>query len=262
MEAILGELILLIALSLIAAMYASVGHGGASGYLAVLSLTVYASNDPAWLKQHAWSLNLLVAGMAFFAYKKEGFFDSKLAIPFIVASIPAALIGGYLRVNDDIYDTLLSITLVFAAWKLYTAKSGESEELFSNSPPVHVALVVGAAIGLLSGMIGVGGGIFLSPLILLFGWGDPKTTAGVSALFIWVNSAAGLIGSSIPGQNVIEFDVLIPFAIAVLIGGFFGSKFGSEKFSQNAVRNTLVSVMLIAAVRQILELFGLWILIN
>ena len=258
MEAILGELILLIALSLIAAMYASVGHGGASGYLAVLSLTIYASNDPAWLKQHAWSLNLLVAGMAFFAYKKEGFFDSKLAIPFIVASIPAALIGGYLRVNDDIYDTLLSITLVFAAWKLYTAKSGESEELFSNSPPVHVALVVGAAIGLLSGMIGVGGGIFLSPLILLFGWSDPKTTAGVAALFIWVNSAAGLIGSSISGQLVIDFGVLAPFAIAVLIGGYLGSRFGSEKFSQNTVRMTLVSVMLIAAIRQILELVGFW----
>ena len=259
MEEVLGELLLLVALSLIAAMYASVGHGGASGYLAVLSLTVYASNDPAWLKQHAWSLNLLVAGMAFFAYKKGGFFDSKLAIPFIIASIPAALIGGYMRINDDIYDTLLSITLVFAAWKLYTTKSRESEDLFSNPPSVHIALFVGAIIGLLSGIIGVGGGIFLSPIILLFGWSDPKTTAGIAAVFIWVNSAAGLIGSSISGQNVIDFDVLIPFAIAVLIGGYLGSKFGSEKFSQKTVRNTLVSVMLIAAIRQILELFGLWI---
>ena len=259
MGEVLGELLLLVALSLIAAMYASVGHGGASGYLAVLSLTVYASNDPAWLKQHAWSLNLLVAGMAFFAYKKSGFFDSKLAIPFILASIPAALIGGYIKVNDDIYDTLLSITLVFAAWKLYTTKSRESEDLFSNPPSVHIALFVGAIIGLLSGIIGVGGGIFLSPIILLFGWSDPKTTAGIAAVFIWVNSAAGLIGSSISGQNVLEFDVLIPFAIAVLIGGYLGSKFGSEKFSQKTVRNTLVSVMLIAAIRQILELFGLWI---
>ena len=258
MEEVLGELLLLIALSLVAAMYASVGHGGASGYLAVLSLTVYASNDPAWLKQHAWSLNLLVAGMAFFAYWKNDFFESKLAFPFIIASIPAALIGGYLRVNDDIYDTLLSITLVFAAWKLYTAKSGESEELFSSPPKVHIALIVGAAIGLLSGIIGVGGGIFLSPLILIFGWGDPKTTAGVAALFIWVNSASGLIGSSISGQLVIDFGILAPFAVAVLIGGYLGSRFGSEKFSQNTVRMTLVSVMLIAAIRQILELAGIW----
>ena len=259
MDVVLGELILLVALSLIAAMYASVGHGGASGYLAVLSLTVYANNDPAWLKQHAWSLNLLVAGIAFIAYKKGGFFDSKLAIPFIIASIPAALIGGYLRVNDDIYDTLLSITLVFAAWKLYKTKSSESEELFSNPPPTHIALIVGAIIGLLSGIIGVGGGIFLSPIILLFGWSDPKTTAGIAAVFIWVNSAAGLIGSSISGQNVIEIEVLVPFAIAVLIGGYVGSKFGSEKFSQKTVRNTLVSVMLIAAIKQILDLIGMWI---
>ena len=135
------------------------------------------------------------------------------------------MIGGYLRINDDIYDTLLSITLVFAAWKLYTTKSRDSEELFSNPPPIYVALIVGALIGLLSGLIGVGGGIFLSPIIILFGWSDPKTTAGIAAIFIWVNSAAGLIGSSISGQNVIEFDVLIPFAIAVLIGGYFGSKY-------------------------------------
>ena len=130
--------------------------------------------------------------------------------------------------------------------------------MFSSPPKVHIALIVGAAIGLLSGIIGVGGGIFLSPLILIFGWGDPKTTAGVAALFIWVNSAAGLVGSSVSGQLVIDFGVLAPFAIAVLVGGYLGSRFGSEKFSQNTVRMTLVSVMLIAAIRQILELAGIW----
>ena len=258
MEVFLGEFLLLFSLSIIAALYASVGHGGASGYLAILSLSVYAANDPSWLKQHAWSLNLLVAGVAFLAFRKSGFFDYKVAIPFVITSIPAALIGGYLRINDGVYDTLLSITLVFAAWKLCTNKPRDSEDLFSNPPPIYVALIVGALIGLLSGLIGVGGGIFLSPIIILFGWSDPKTTAGISAIFIWVNSAAGLIGSSISGQNVIEFDLLIPFAIAVLIGGYFGSKFGSEKFSQKIVQNMLVTVMLIAAVRQILELLGLW----
>ncbi len=95
MEGVVAEIILLFALLIIAAMYSSVGHGGASGYLAVLSLTAYATNDPVWLKQHAWSLNLLVAGIAFFAYKKSGFFNVKLALPFIIASIPAAFIGGY-----------------------------------------------------------------------------------------------------------------------------------------------------------------------
>ena len=257
MEVVLGDIMLLFGLSLIAAMYASVGHGGASGYLAILSLTAYAANDPSWLKQHAWSLNLLVAGMAFYAYNKSGFFDKKFAVPFVITSIPAALLGGYLRVDDVIYDTLLSLTLVFAAWKLYTSKSMISDGNISN-PPLGLALLIGGVVGFFSGIIGVGGGIFLSPIILLFGWGDPKTTAGVAAIFIWVNSLSGLIGSAVSGQFALDFSILLPFAIAVLIGGYFGSKFGSEKFSQTTIRNLLISVMLIAAIRQILDLLGLW----
>mgnify|MGYP001274524441 FL=1 len=157
-----------------------------------------------------------------------------------------------------IYHTLLSITLIFAAWRLYTIKSGDFDGKLSSKPSVYVALIVGGIIGFFSGVIGVGGGIFLSPIILLFGWSDPKTTAGVAAIFIWVNSAAGLVGSSVSGQVVIDFETLAPFAIAVLIGGYIGSKFGSERFSQNAVRYTLVSVMILAATKQIIDLFLLW----
>jgi len=257
MEGVVVEIVLLFALLIIAAMYSSVGHGGASGYLAVLSLTAYASNDSVWLKQHAWSLNLLVAGIAFFAYKKSGFFDVKLALPFIIASIPAAFIGGYLLVDDTVYDILLSLTLIFAAWKLYSIKDSHSSVVINKSPPLHVAVCVGFVIGILSGIIGVGGGIFLSPIILLFGWSDPKTTAGISAVFIWVNSFSGLVGSTVSGQIALDLSTLIPFSISVLIGGYIGSKFGSEKFSQNSIRNMLVAVMLIAAIRQILDLLGL-----
>lgn len=257
MEGVFAEIVLLFALSIIAAMYSSVGHGGASGYLAVLSLTAYAANDPVWLKQHAWSLNLLVAGIAFFAYKKSGFFDVKLALPFILASIPAAFIGGYLRVDNTVYDILLSLTLVFAAWKLYSTKDSHSSVEVNRPPPVQIAVGVGFMIGILSGIIGVGGGIFLSPIILLFGWSDPKTTAGISAVFIWVNSFSGLIGSTVSGQLALDVSTLVPFSIAVLIGGYIGSKFGSEKFSQNSIRSMLVAVMLIAAIRQILDLSGL-----
>ena len=257
MEGVVAEIVLLFALSIIAAMYSSVGHGGASGYLAILSLTAYAANDPVWLKQHAWSLNLLVAGIAFFAYKKSGFFDVKLALPFIVASIPAAFIGGYLQVDNNVYDILLSLTLIFAAWKLYSTKDSHSSVEVNKPPPVQIAVGVGFVIGILSGIIGVGGGIFLSPIILLFGWSDPKTTAGISAVFIWVNSFSGLVGSTVSGQLSLDVSTLIPFSIAVLIGGYIGSKFGSEKFSQNSIRNMLVAVMLIAAIRQILDLLGL-----
>ena len=126
-----------------------------------------------------------------------------------------------------------------------------------TKPRMYVAMIVGAIIGFISGVIGVGGGIFLSPIILLFGWSDPKTTAGISALFIWVNSAAGLFGSTISGQIVIELNVLFPFIIAVLFGGYIGSNFGSKRLSQNTIRNLLISVMIIAATRPILELVGL-----
>ena len=254
MEVVLGGFFLLLALSLIAGMYASVGHGGASGYLAILSLTVYASNDSAWLKQHAWSLNLLVAGLAFSAYRRSGFFNWKLTGSFVIASIPAAIIGGLLKVNHDIYDILLSITLVFAAWRLLRVESTDQKGVFVNPPPHYVSASVGAIIGFLSGIIGVGGGIFLSPIILLFRWADPKTTAGVAAAFIWVNSAAGLVGNSISGQLMLEYSVLIPFACAVFVGGFIGSKFGSDVFSQKSVRRILVTVLLLAALKRIVEL--------
>ena len=107
-----GEFLILLLLFLIALLYSSVGHGGASGYLAVLSLTIYAEYDSGWLKQHAWALNLVVAAIAFYHYKKAGFFNLKLTLPFILGSIPFAIIGGYLRVDGVFYDTLLSITLI------------------------------------------------------------------------------------------------------------------------------------------------------
>ena len=254
MEMVLSSFVLLFALFVIAALYSSVGHGGASGYLAILSLTVYASQDPSWLKQHAWSLNLLVAGLAFLAYKKEGFYNSKLAISFMITSVPAAIVGGLLKVEHGIYDTLLSVTLIFAAWRLMMVKDRKSEEVFVENPPLYIPVIVGAVIGFLSGIIGVGGGIFLSPIILLFGWADAKTTAGIAAVFIWVNSAAGLIGNSISGQLEIEIGVLLPFALAVILGGLVGSRMGSNVFSQQTVRRVLVSVLILAALKRILDL--------
>ena len=126
-----------------------------------------------------------------------------------------------------------------------------------KTPSHYIAISVGFVIGLLSGIIGVGGGIFLSPIILLFGWSDPKTTAGIAAIFIWVNSLSGLVGSTISGQLALDFSTLIPFSAAVLVGGYVGSKYGSEKLSQNSIQNMLVAVMLIAAIRQILDLLGI-----
>ena len=149
-------MILLAILFLVTAtLYSSVGHGGASGYLAVLSITIYAVEDPAWLKQHAWCLNLLVAGLAFFAYRHAGYFNWKLTASFIIASIPAAILGGLLELDHNIYDMLLSITLVFAAWRLMVIKDGESDEVFVKAPPFHISASIGAVIGFFSGIVEV-----------------------------------------------------------------------------------------------------------
>ncbi len=242
---------LYLGLFLISILYSSVGHGGASGYLAILSLSTFASMNSSWLKQHAWCLNLIVAGIAFYHYYKAGFYNKKLTIPFIVGSIPFAIIGGALKINGDLYDYLLSITLIWAAYRLYQTKVVEDNRKITDLS-LKITLPIGGGVGFLSGIIGVGGGIFLSPIILLKKWADPKTVAATSALFIWVNSAAGLFGAGISNQLQIDFNILFPFIIVVLIGGIIGSKFGAVA-KQSVVRTLLILVLIIAACKRIIE---------
>ena len=242
-----------LALMTVAGLYSSVGHGGASGYLAVLSLTTYGSMESAWLKQHAWCLNLVVAAIAFYHFHRAGHHVPKLTISFIVASIPMAMIGGYLTVDGAIYDLLLSICLLAAAWRLFAVNVTDS--VVESEPKWNIAAPVGGSIGFVSGIIGVGGGIFLSPVLLLKKWATPKGAAATSALFIWVNSLAGLSGAALSNQLTLELGVLVPFVGAVLIGGFIGSKYGAEMAPQQMVRKLLVIVLVVAAVRRIVELF-------
>ena len=244
---------LYLGLFLISILYSSVGHGGASGYLAVLSLSTFASMNSSWLKQHAWCLNLIVAAIAFYHYYKAGFYNKKLTIPFIVGSIPFAMIGGALKINGDLYDYLLSITLIWAAYRLYQTKVVENNREIGDLS-LKITLPIGGGVGFLSGIVGVGGGIFLSPIILLKKWADPKTVAATSALFIWVNSAAGLFGAGISNQLEIDFNILFPFIIVVLIGGIIGSKFGTIA-KQSVVRTLLILVLIIAAGKRIIEIF-------
>ena len=248
-----GLVAICLALLIVAALYSSVGHGGASGYLAVLSLTTYGSMESAWLKQHAWCLNLIVAAIAFYHFHRAGHHVPKLTVPFIVASIPMAMVGGYLAVDGVVYDLLLSVCLLAAAWRLFATNVSDVE--VDSEPPWGIAAPVGGSIGFASGIIGVGGGIFLSPVLLLKKWATPKGAAATSALFIWVNSLAGLGGATLSGQLTLEWGVLFPFVSAVLIGGFIGSRYGAEIAPQQMIRKLLVVVLVVAAARRVLELF-------
>ena len=247
----LGLIAICFALFCVATLYASVGHGGASGYLAILSLTTYGAMESAWLKQHAWCLNLVVAAVAFWHFHRAGYHVPKLTVPFIVASVPFAMLGGYLLVDGAIYDLLLSICLVAAAWRLFTVRI--DDVVIEGVPEWKMAAPVGGTIGFASGIIGVGGGIFLSPILLLKKWATPKGAAATSALFVWVNSLAGLGGAALSHQLVIDLDVLLPFAGAVLVGGFVGSRYGADVAPQQMVRRLLVVVLLFAAAKRFVE---------
>ena len=248
----LGLVAICFALLVVASLYSSVGHGGASGYLAVLSLTTYGAMEAAWLKQHAWCLNLVVAGIAFWHFHRAGHHASQLTIPFIVASVPLAMFAGFLRVEGVVYDLLLSICLVLAAWRLYAVSSEEKSVV--GMPDWNVALPTGGAIGFASGLVGIGGGVLLSPILLLKEWATPKGAAATAAIFVWVNSLAALGGAALSNQMVLEFETLLPFICAVLIGGFIGSRYGADVAPQQMVRRILVVVLIVASAKRLFEL--------
>jgi len=226
----------------VAVLYSSVGHGGASGYLAVLSFFALA---PKSMSTTGLILNLFVAGTAFIAFYRAGHFSAPLTWPFLVTSIPAAFIGGMIHVPMQVYAVLLAGALVFAAFRLIAEFRSTPENNRAQLPKLAAALPAGAGIGLLSGLVGVGGGIFLSPLILLMNWADAKRTSATSACFILVNSLAGLAGRFMSSR--LEIGVLAPFVVAAFLGGLAGSHLGANRFSGRTLRRLLGVVLLIAA---------------
>jgi hypothetical protein len=159
-----------------------------------------------------------------------------------------------MSVGGDVYDLLLSAALVVAAWRLFVGKweSGGVE-----LPEKSKAVAVGGGIGLASGVVGIGGGIFLSPVMMLNNWATAKQTAATAALFIWLNSLAGLIGSGLSGQVGLDLDLLGSFGVVVMLGGVLGSRYGSKISSQNGIRGLLVLVLCAAAARRLLSVMGI-----
>ncbi|WP_452601319.1 sulfite exporter TauE/SafE family protein [Pontimicrobium sp. MEBiC06410] len=233
-------LVFIVCLPIISFLYASVGHGGASGYLALMALFSFA---PEIMKPTALLLNLFVAGIAFYHYYKAGYFNKKLFMSFAIASIPMAFVGGRLTIDASIYKKILALLLIFAILKIMNVFGREQSTV--KNIKIWEGIIVGAIIGFFSGLIGIGGGIILSPVILLFHWGKMKEAAAVSALFIWVNSASGLVGQLSSGASLPKETIL--FVLFALIGGFLGGYYGSKKFNNKHLRYLLAFVLVLAS---------------
>ncbi len=233
---------LLLLLPIVAFLYATVGHGGASGYLALMSFFAFPIT---FMKPTALVLNILVSGISFYFYYRENNFKWNLFYPFAVTSIPFSFLGGFLTVDAKIYKIMLGFFLLIAVFRLLGFLGKEKGVLKEIN--IKQALIIGATIGFLSGLIGIGGGIVLSPVLLLLGWANLKQTAAVSALFIFVNSISGIFGFLSKGG---EIPTSSPLLIGiVLIGGLFGAYYGSKKFNNIVLRNVLAFVLGIAIIK-------------
>ena len=230
---------------IVAFLYSTVGHGGASGYLGLMAIFSFPS---VMMKQTALLLNLFVAGIAFYQYFKAGYFNKSLFLCFALGSVPAAFFGGLWSLDSWLYNKFLGLILFFAITRMLFKR--ETSNLQTKKIPTLLALLIGVIIGLFSGLIGIGGGIILTPVILLFHWGNMKEAAAVSALFIWVNSASGLLGQLVTGINLnTNSIVLVSLAFA---GGFLGSYYGSQKWNNRRLEYFLALVLASAGIKLIL----------
>ena len=227
-------------LFLVAFLYASVGHGGASGYLALMALFAVS---PAIMRPTALLLNLFVSSTSFIQFYRGGYFKWKTFWPFVLTSIPLSFIGGLMTIQSSLYKKLLGILLLIPVIRFFFFKNTDPKDLRSSNIPLSLA--IGAVIGLLSGMIGIGGGIILSPVLLLLKWTDQKQTAAISAAFIFVNSIAGLAGQLVKGFEFNNY--MIGYVSVAFAGGICGAYFGALKFPQTVLKNVLACVLALAA---------------
>jgi uncharacterized membrane protein YfcA len=239
----LTAILIIVAIFVVAVLYSSVGHGGASGYLAVMAFFAVA---PEIIRPTALVLNIFVASIGGVLFYRLGFFSWRLFWPFAAASIPAAFIGGIITLPTTVYKVVLGVVLMLAAARL-AWKFVNHED--AKPPPIWISLLIGAVIGLLSGLVGVGGGIFLTPILLLMNWSETKTAAGVSAMFILVNSIAGLAGNY---AQVSELNLGVwPWIAAAVAGGAIGSTLGAKRFDSLMLRRVLALVLLFAGFKLI-----------
>ncbi|HMS26187.1 MAG TPA: sulfite exporter TauE/SafE family protein [Burkholderiaceae bacterium] len=227
----------------IAVLYSSVGHAGASGYIAVMSLLSLATTE---IKPTALTLNILVGSIAAWQFYKAGHFSWALFWPFALLAVPFAFIGGVINLPAHLFKTILGAVLLYSAFRFFVQSKQSSH---AHTPPKWAALTSGAVIGLLSGLTGTGGAIFLTPLMLINGWAEPKRAAAVSALFVLLNSAAGLAGF-MTNQSALP-SYIAPLLLAAALGGTIGAYIGSRRVQSATIKKLLAIVLLIAGLKLI-----------
>ena len=238
---------LAVLMALAAALYSSVGHGGASAYLAIMALLSVA---PETMRPTALTLNLVVSALAAFAFARRGQTNWRLLAAFAVTAAPAAFIGGLMRVPPEFYRPLIGVVLITAAIRLFWQPELLAERPVTP-PALAISLPAGAGLGLLAGLTGTGGGIFLSPLIILFGWEEARKTAGVAAAFIFLNSAAGLLGNV---SSVRALPAELPIlAGAVAAGALIGTWAGAWRLPRQRLLQALGIVLVIAGLKLLLQ---------
>jgi uncharacterized protein len=231
-------------LFVLAFLYASVGHGGASGYLALMAIFNMA---PEVMKPTALFLNLFVSLTAFIQFYRGGHFSWKIFLPLALASIPMAFVGGMITIDPVIYKRILGVFLLIPVARFLFLPNPKVEGIRKNS--IAISILLGVAIGFLSGLIGIGGGIILSPILLMLRWSDQKQTAAISALFIFVNSLSGLFGQMSKGITFTQD--MFSYTMVAFAGGLLGAYLGSLKFNQNVLKILLALVLLIASYKLI-----------
>ena len=229
---------ILLLFSVVAFLYASVGHGGASGYIALMAIFAFPQTE---IKTNALFLNIFVSFISFTQFFKKEEFPFKLFFMLIVFSIPMAFLGGMWTLDNKWYKIILGLILFIPIVKFLGFFPKMQFQVKQN---LLLVIVLGLLIGLLSGLLGIGGGIILSPILILLGWCTVKQTAAVSAIFIFVNSLAGLLGKSFATLQFSEN--IVQILIFTLFGGIFGGFFGAKKFKIQWIQYTLAFVLLIA----------------
>ena len=237
---IITGLILLLAL-----LYSSVGHGGASGYLAAM---VFMGVSPATMRPTALTLNILVAVIATVKFYRAGAFSWSLFWPFAITSVPCAFIGGTLVLPGHLYKPLVGVVLLFAAYHAFSA-SRQSAPVANQVPHRAILLLAGGVLGFFAGLTGIGGGVFLSPLLLYFRWAEIRVISGVAAAFILVNSIAGLLGLT---HSTSQLPSALPYwGVAAVVGALVGAEYGSRRLGNPAIKKLLALVLLIAGLKMI-----------